>query len=55
MGFAGIGPFHVSENLEKAVEESKLYFPDIVAVEESDDEEKSEELIKENQDDTTTT
>ncbi|KYM77076.1 Thioredoxin domain-containing protein 3 like protein [Atta colombica] len=55
LGFAGIGPFHVSENLEKAVEESKLYFPDIVAVEESDDEEKSEELIEENQDDTTTT
>ncbi|EZA61165.1 Thioredoxin domain-containing protein 3-like protein [Ooceraea biroi] len=49
LGFAGIGPFHVSENPEKAIEESKLYFPDIAIVEEtqSDDEEKPEE---ENQD-----
>ncbi|XP_039311600.1 uncharacterized protein LOC105201787 isoform X2 [Solenopsis invicta] len=54
LGFAGIGPFHVSENPEKAIEESKLYFPDIVAVEESqsDDEEKPEELTEEQQDDT---
>ncbi|KAL0120958.1 hypothetical protein PUN28_008580 [Cardiocondyla obscurior] len=46
LGFAGIGPFHVSENPEKAIEESKLYFPDIIAVEDSqsDDEEKAEEL-----------
>lgn len=57
LGFAGIGPFHVSENPEKAIEESKLYFPDIVAAEESqsDDEEKLEELMEEHQDDTMTT
>ncbi|XP_011879424.1 PREDICTED: uncharacterized protein LOC105568393 isoform X1 [Vollenhovia emeryi] len=57
LGFAGIGPFHVSENPEKAIEESKLYFPDVVAVEESqsDDEEKPEESTEERQDVTTTT
>ncbi|KAL6264245.1 hypothetical protein P5V15_004333 [Pogonomyrmex californicus] len=59
LGFAGtwvFGPFHVSENPEKAVEESKLYFPDIIAVEDSqsDDEEKPDELMEEHQDDTTT-
>ncbi|CAK9826358.1 hypothetical protein ANTRET_LOCUS4219 [Anthophora retusa] len=45
LGFAGIGPYHVSENPEKGIEESQLYFPDITAVEEtqSDDEEKPEE------------
>ncbi|XP_032681265.1 uncharacterized protein LOC116848845 isoform X4 [Odontomachus brunneus] len=54
LGFAGIGPFHVSENPEKAIEESKLYFPDVTAVEEtqSDDEEKPEEL-EEQQENTT--
>jgi len=47
----------VSENPEKAIEESKLYFPDVVAVEESqsDDEEKPEELMEEHQNDTTAT
>ncbi|EFN66751.1 Thioredoxin domain-containing protein 3-like protein [Camponotus floridanus] len=56
LGFAGIGPYHVSENPEKAIEESKLYFPDVTAVEEtqSDDEEKLEEL-EEHQDDTAAT
>nr|XP_034171497.1 uncharacterized protein LOC117600315 isoform X1 [Osmia lignaria] len=46
--FAGIGPYHVSENPEKGIEESELYFPDITALEEtqSDDEEKPEELIE---------
>lgn len=45
LGFAGIGPYHVSENPEKGLEESKLYFPDVLASEEtqSDDEEKPEE------------
>ncbi|XP_068971394.1 uncharacterized protein [Bombus flavifrons] len=48
LGFAGIGPYHVSENLEKGIEESKQYFPDVTASEEtqSDDEEKPEELIE---------
>ncbi|XP_076750469.1 uncharacterized protein LOC143423204 [Xylocopa sonorina] len=48
LGFAGIGPYHVSESLEKALEESKLYFPDITSSEEtqSDDEEKLEEPIE---------
>ena len=48
LGFAGIGPYHVSENPEKGIEESKLYFPDVTASEEtqSDDEEKPEELIE---------
>ncbi|KOC70274.1 Thioredoxin domain-containing protein 3 like protein [Habropoda laboriosa] len=48
LGFAGIGPYHVSENPEKSIEESQLYFPDITAVEEtqSDDEEKPEELTE---------
>ncbi|XP_076237009.1 uncharacterized protein LOC143180878 [Calliopsis andreniformis] len=48
LGFAGIGPYHVSENPEKGLEESKLYFPDIIGSEEtqSDDEEKPEELIE---------
>ncbi|XP_012233294.1 thioredoxin domain-containing protein 3-like [Linepithema humile] len=52
LGFAGIGPYHVSENPEKAIEESKLYFPDVTAMEDtqSDDEEKPEELMEENQD-----
>lgn len=56
LGFAGIGPYHVSENPEKAIEESKLYFPDVTAIEEtqSDDEEKLEEL-EEHQDDTAAT
>lgn len=57
LGFAGIGPYHVSENPEKAIEESKLYFPDVTAVEETqetDDEEKPEEL-EEHQDDTAAT
>lgn len=48
LGFAGIGPYYVSENPEKGIEESKLYFPDVTASEEtqSDDEEKPEELIE---------
>lgn len=43
--FAGIGPYHVSENPEKALEESKLYFPMDGTIDEvqSDDEEKIEE------------
>ncbi|XP_066590914.1 thioredoxin domain-containing protein 3-like isoform X4 [Prorops nasuta] len=42
LSFAGIGPSHVSENPEKAFEESKLYFPDAISVEDtqSDDEDK---------------
>lgn len=46
LGFAGIGPYHVSENPEKGTEESKLYFPNVIFSEEiqSDDEEKPEEL-----------
>lgn len=46
MAFAGIGPYHVSENPEKAIEESKLYFPTVTFTEDppSDDEEKLEEL-----------
>lgn len=46
LGFAGIGPYHVSENPEKGTEESKLYFPNVILSEEiqSDDEEKPEEL-----------
>ncbi|XP_020281955.1 uncharacterized protein LOC109853847 [Pseudomyrmex gracilis] len=57
LGFAGIGPFHVSESPEKAIEESKLYFPDVTVVEEtqSDDEEKPEESTEEQQDEATTT
>lgn len=57
LGFAGIGPYHVSENPEKAIEESKLYFPDVTAVEDtqSDDEEKPEELMEENQEGVTVT
>ncbi|XP_053973829.1 uncharacterized protein LOC128873882 isoform X1 [Hylaeus volcanicus] len=49
LGFAGIGPYHVSENPEKGTEESKLYFPDVSAIEEtqSDDEEKPEEIVEE--------
>ncbi|XP_076676866.1 uncharacterized protein LOC143373458 isoform X2 [Andrena cerasifolii] len=48
LGFAGIGPYHVSENPDKGTEESKLYFPDVATLEEtqSDDEEKAEELIE---------
>ncbi|XP_017877335.1 uncharacterized protein LOC108623388, partial [Ceratina calcarata] len=48
LGFAGIGPYHVSENPEKAIEESELYFPDITAADEtqSDDEEKPEEATE---------
>lgn len=48
LGFAGIGPYHVSENPEKGIEESKLYFPDVTTLEEtqSDDEEKPEEIIE---------
>lgn len=43
--FAGIGPYHVSENPETAIEESKLYFPDTTGnpEDQSDDEEKPEE------------
>ncbi|XP_074094257.1 uncharacterized protein LOC141524338 isoform X1 [Cotesia typhae] len=42
--FAGIGPYHVSENPDIAVEESKLYFPDVIPVDDqSDDEEKPED------------
>ncbi|XP_076289122.1 uncharacterized protein LOC143213292 isoform X1 [Lasioglossum baleicum] len=46
LGFAGIGPYHVSENPEKGSEESKLYFPDVTGSEEtqSDDDEKPEEV-----------
>jgi hypothetical protein len=58
LGFAGIGPFHVSENPEKATEESKLYFPDVTVIEEtqSDDEEKTGESMEEtNQDNIPTT
>lgn len=46
MAFAGIGPYHVSENPEKAIEESKLYFPTVTLTDDppSDDEEKLEEL-----------
>lgn len=46
MTFAGIGPYHVSENPEKAIEESKLYFPTVTLTDDppSDDEEKLEEL-----------
>lgn len=52
LAFAGIGPFHVSENPEKAKDESKLYFPDVTVVEEaqSDDEEKPEESEEASQD-----
>ncbi|XP_076619566.1 uncharacterized protein LOC143340974 isoform X2 [Colletes latitarsis] len=48
LGFAGIGPYHVSENPEKGIEESNLYFPDVTASEEtqSDDEEKPKEIIE---------
>ncbi|KZC04086.1 Thioredoxin domain-containing protein 3 like protein [Dufourea novaeangliae] len=48
LGFAGIGPYHVSENPEKGLEESKLYFPDNTTLEDtqSDDDEKPEELIE---------
>lgn len=58
LGFAGIGPYHVSENPEKGIEESKLYFPDVIASEDtqSDDEEKPEELMEtseENKNETT--
>lgn len=43
--FAGIGPYHVSENPETAIEESKLYFPDVTGPDEqSDDEEKLEDV-----------
>ncbi|XP_006561189.1 uncharacterized protein LOC409038 isoform X1 [Apis mellifera] len=49
LGFAGIGPYHVSENPEKGIEESKLYFPNVIFSEEiSDDEEKPEENSEEN-------
>ncbi|XP_057331537.1 uncharacterized protein LOC130671581 isoform X2 [Microplitis mediator] len=42
--FAGIGPYHVSENPDIAIEESKLYFPDVIlADDQSDDEEKPED------------
>ncbi|XP_034943685.1 uncharacterized protein [Chelonus insularis] len=42
--FAGIGPYHVSENPEIAIEESKSYFPDVTLVDDqSDDEEKAED------------
>lgn len=45
LAFAGIGPYHVSENPEKAIEESKLYFPTVTFTEDlpSDDEEKLED------------
>ncbi|XP_031829207.1 uncharacterized protein LOC116425509 isoform X2 [Nomia melanderi] len=48
LGFAGIGPYHVSENPEKGLEESNLYFPDITSLEEtqSDDDEKLEEVAE---------
>lgn len=48
LGFAGIGPYHVSENPEKGIEESKIYFPDVTALEEmqSDDEDKPLELME---------
>lgn len=45
--FAGIGPYHVSENPETAIEESKLYFQDIPIDDQSDDEDKPE-LSEEN-------
>ncbi|XP_015172253.1 PREDICTED: uncharacterized protein LOC107064284 isoform X3 [Polistes dominula] len=47
LAFAGIGPFYVSDNHESANEESKLYFPNVSALEEiqSDDEDKLEEVI----------
>lgn len=56
LGFAGIGPFHVSENPEKAYEESKIYFPDINIVEEvqSDDEEKPVDSTNDIQENVTT-
>lgn len=46
LSFAGIGPYHVSESPEKAIEESKLYFPCLNVLEEipSDDEDKLETL-----------
>ena len=46
LSFAGIGPYHVSESPEKAIEEAKQYFPRIsIAVEEvqSDEEDKGTE------------
>ncbi|XP_035741142.1 uncharacterized protein LOC118449973 [Vespa mandarinia] len=47
LAFAGIGPFYVSDNHENAIEESKLYFPIVSALEEiqSDDEDKPEDAI----------
>ncbi|XP_015595215.1 uncharacterized protein LOC107267714 [Cephus cinctus] len=44
--FAGIGPYHVSDCPEKAIEESLLYFPIVGIVDDvqSDDDEKLEEL-----------
>uniref|UniRef100_A0A0C9RLJ0 NME9 protein n=1 Tax=Fopius arisanus TaxID=64838 RepID=A0A0C9RLJ0_9HYME len=42
--FAGIGPYHVSENPDVAVEEANAYFPEVLpADEEDDDEERMEE------------
>lgn len=42
--FAGIGPYHVSENPDVAVEEANAYFPEVQpADEEDDDEERMEE------------
>ncbi|KAK2576934.1 hypothetical protein KPH14_005552 [Odynerus spinipes] len=47
LAFAGIGPFYVSDNPESAIEESKLYFPNVSALEEvqSDDEDKPEDAV----------
>lgn len=44
LAFAGIGPYHVSESPEKAIDETALYFPAPGLVDEvpSDDEENLE-------------
>lgn len=44
--FAGIGPYHVSENPETAIEEARLYFPDVSSADDgaSDDDDKVEDL-----------
>ncbi|KAK0082608.1 hypothetical protein PV325_010111 [Microctonus aethiopoides] len=46
--FAGIGPYHVSENPETAIEESKLYFQDNTPIDDQSDDEDKPEFSEDN-------
>lgn len=43
MSFAGLGPYHVSENPEIAIEEAKVYFPPENPQDENENEEEEDD------------